>query len=84
MDSASGREPVNANQPFCLEVNEGALFAFAGIWDHWRDSRGNAIETCAILTTIPNSVTAPVHDRMPVILDPDSYDLARPRVEESR
>jgi putative SOS response-associated peptidase YedK len=36
---------------------------------------GNAIETCSILTTTPNAVTAVVHDRMPVILDPDSYDL---------
>jgi putative SOS response-associated peptidase YedK len=33
------------------------------------------VETCSILTTTPNAVTAAVHDRMPVILDPDSYDL---------
>ena len=33
------------------------------------------MKTCSILTTTPNAVTAPVHDRMPVILDPDSYDL---------
>ena len=35
----------------------------------------NWIKTCSILTTTPNAVTSPVHDRMPVILDPDSYDL---------
>jgi putative SOS response-associated peptidase YedK len=64
-----------AKQPYCFEVNDGELFAFAGIWDRWRDARENAIETCAILTTIPNAVTATVHDRMPVILDPGSYDL---------
>jgi putative SOS response-associated peptidase YedK len=62
-------------QPYCFEVKEGELFAFAGLWDLWRDARGNAIESCAILTTIANSVIAPVHDRMPVILDPGSYDL---------
>jgi putative SOS response-associated peptidase YedK len=51
------------------------LFAFAGLWDRWKDPSGNAVETCSILTTTPNAVTSAVHDRMPVILDPDSYDL---------
>jgi len=64
-----------AKQPYCFEVNEGELFAFAGIWDRWRDPSGNAVDTCSILTTTPNAMTAQVHDRMPVILDPDSYDL---------
>jgi putative SOS response-associated peptidase YedK len=62
-------------QPYCFEVNDGELFAFAGLWDRWKDASGKAIETCSILTTTPNAVTSPVHDRMPVILDPDSYDL---------
>jgi len=66
---------VKAKQPYCFEVNEGELFAFAGIWDRWRDASGKTIETCSILTTTPNAVTSVVHDRMPVILDPDSYDL---------
>src|SRR6202051_116459 len=61
--------------PYCFEVNEGELFAFAGIWDRWKNASGSAVETCSILTTTPNAVTAVVHDRMPVILDPDSYDL---------
>jgi putative SOS response-associated peptidase YedK len=60
-----------ARQPYCFDVGEGELFAFAGIWDRWRDARGNAVETCSILTTTPNAVTSAVHDRMPVILDPD-------------
>jgi putative SOS response-associated peptidase YedK len=62
-------------QPYCFEVNDGQLFAFAGIWDRWRDASGNMVETCLILTTTPNALIAPVHDRMPVILDPDGYDL---------
>jgi len=61
-------------QPFCFEVRDGELFAFAGIWDRWQRS-GIAVETCSILTTTPNSVTSSVHDRMPVILDRDAYDL---------
>jgi putative SOS response-associated peptidase YedK len=64
-----------SKEPYCFEVNEAELFAFAGIWDHWKNTGGNSLETCSILTTTPNAVTAVVHDRMPVILHPDSYDL---------
>jgi len=62
-------------QPYCFEVNDGELFAFAGIWDRWTDQNRNTVETCSILTTSPNAVTSFVHDRMPVILVPDSYDI---------
>jgi putative SOS response-associated peptidase YedK len=62
-------------QPYCFEVNEGELFAFAGLWDRWKGGTGKWLETCSILTTNPNAVTAPVHDRMPVILDTDAYDV---------
>jgi putative SOS response-associated peptidase YedK len=64
-----------SKQPYCFEVNEGELFAFAGIWDRWKNPTGNWMKTCSILTTTPNAVTAPVHDRMPVILDSYGYDL---------
>ena len=64
-----------AKQPFCFEVNDGELFAFAGIWDRWKDPSGQWTRSCSILTTTPNAVTSAVHDRMPVILDRDSYDL---------
>ncbi|MGA7630856.1 MAG: SOS response-associated peptidase [Terriglobales bacterium] len=56
-------------------VSEGEPFAFAGLWDRWKDPSGNWIKTCSILTTAANAVTAPVHDRMPVILDPDGYEI---------
>ena len=62
-------------QPFCFEVGQGDLFAFAGIWDGWKNSSGQWVKTCSILTTSPNAVTSAVHDRMPVILDRDDYDL---------
>jgi len=64
-----------SKQPYCFEVNDGKLFAFAGLWDRWKDPDGQWVKSCSILTTTPNAVTAAVHDRMPVILDPDSYDL---------
>jgi putative SOS response-associated peptidase YedK len=65
----------NSKQPFCFEVNNGGLFAFAALWDEWKDSSGRWVKTCSILTTTPNAVTSAIHDRMPVILDPNSYDL---------
>jgi len=64
-----------AKQPYCFEVCDGELFAFAGMWDRWKNPSGNTVETCSILTTTPNAVTSRVHDRMPVILRPDTYDL---------
>jgi putative SOS response-associated peptidase YedK len=65
----------NSKQPYCFEVNEGELFAFAGLWDGWKNAEGKWVRTCTILTTMPNALTATVHDRMPVILGPDDYDL---------
>jgi putative SOS response-associated peptidase YedK len=59
----------------CFEVNDGSLFAFAGLWDRWKDPTGTWVKSCSILTTVPNAVTSAVHDRMPVILDPSSHDL---------
>jgi putative SOS response-associated peptidase YedK len=62
-------------QPYCFEVNDGELFAFAGLWDRWTNPQGESIESCTILTTTPNALLAEIHDRMPVILSPDNYDL---------
>ena len=64
-----------AKQPYCFEVNNGELFAFAGIWDRWKDPSGQWVKSCSILTTTPNAVTSAFHDRMPVILDPYAYDV---------
>ena len=65
---------ARGKQPFCFEVGDGEIFAFAGLWDSWRGPDGQAIETCTILTTTPNDLLAGVHDRMPVILAPEHRD----------
>jgi putative SOS response-associated peptidase YedK len=65
----------SAKQPFCFEVGDGGLFAFAGLWERWRDPSGQWVKSCSILTTTPNGVTSAIHDRMPVILESESYDL---------
>jgi putative SOS response-associated peptidase YedK len=62
-------------QPYCFEMMQGEPFVFAGLWDSWRTPDGATLETCTILTTTPNQLVADIHDRMPVILPPASYDL---------
>jgi putative SOS response-associated peptidase YedK len=54
---------------------DNSLFAFAGLWERWRAPDNHVIETCTILTTKPNPLVADVHDRMPVLLRPEDYDL---------
>ena len=65
----------SVKQPFCFEVGEGEVFALAGLWDEWASPGGEVIESCTILTTGPNSLVADLHDRMPVIVPPEKYDL---------
>ena len=65
----------SVKQPYCFEVGEGEIFAFAGLWDEWKSPDGEIIESCTVLTTGPNSVVADLHDRMPVVVAPDKYDL---------
>ena len=62
------------SQPYYFQMQDARVFAFAGIWDRWRHN-GGAITTCAILTTSANELLAKMHHRMPVILNPESYDL---------
>ena len=69
------QKTTSGKQPYCFTVGDNDLFAFAGIWERWKDPEGKLIETCSILTTSPNGLCREVHDRMPVILPPDSYDL---------
>jgi SOS response associated peptidase (SRAP) len=64
-----------SKQPIHIGMRDDSLFAFAGIWDRWRDANANLIETFSILTTTSNSLLAEVHDRMPVILEPEDYEL---------
>jgi len=53
--------------PYLVRLRDGGVFAFAGLWDP------GPAGGCVILTTEPNDVVRPIHDRMPVILDPGDY-----------
>jgi len=61
--------------PYCLTMADDAIFAFAGLWERWRDPAGEPVESCTILTTEPNELAREIHDRMPVILSPEDYEL---------
>jgi putative SOS response-associated peptidase YedK len=61
--------------PYCFTLADDAVFAFAGLWEQWRSPQGQAVESCTILTTSPNEWVRDVHDRMPVILPQEAYDL---------
>jgi putative SOS response-associated peptidase YedK len=55
-------------RPIHFQLADGGLFAFAGLWTSRADDAGELVESCTIITTRPNELVAPVHDRMPVIL----------------
>ena len=59
-------------RPFALRLASGEPFAMAGLWDRWRAPDGAELLTFTILTTSANPLVAAVHDRMPVILPPES------------
>ena len=68
------RRVGKARQAFFFQMKDGRGFAFAGIWDRWRTNE-QTIKSCAMITTAANELLEPVHDRMPVILPEDKYQL---------
>lgn len=60
-------------QPVYIHMKDGEPFAFAGLWEQWHSPHGDQLLTCTILTTSPNRVMEPYHNRMPVILDEQDF-----------
>lgn len=69
------KRTAGGKQPFFFQMRDGRPLAFAGLWEQWKSPDGGQIESYTILTTDANELLRPVHDRMPVILPPDAYDL---------
>jgi putative SOS response-associated peptidase YedK len=67
------RAQAGSKQPFAIVPTDDACFGFAGLWEHWTAADGSVVETSCVITTTPNPLMAAIHDRMPVILDPDDY-----------
>ncbi|GJL65914.1 MAG: DUF159 family protein [Nitrospirales bacterium] len=59
-------------QPYYIRLKDGRLFAFAGLWERW-EKQDPALDTCTLITTGPNALMEPIHNRMPVILSKQSY-----------
>lgn len=57
--------------PMRIKLKSGEPFGMAGLWESWKSPEGQAVYTCAIITTSSNELTSSIHDRMPVILKPD-------------
>ena len=62
-------------RPFAARPTAGGPIAFAGLWEVWTGPNGEEVETAAIITTQANRTLAPLHDRMPVVLAPEAYDM---------
>ena len=62
-------------QPYYMRAKSGAPLAFAGLWETWEGPNGEEVDTATIVTTRANRLLGAIHDRMPVIVPPDAFDL---------
>lgn len=62
-------------QPFFVRAKSAAPLAFAGLWENWMGPNGEEVETAVIVTTKANRTLSPIHERMPVIVPPEAFDL---------
>lgn len=61
-------------EPWRIVMKDRQRFAFAGLWERWKNPAAQFFETCTIVTTNANDLVAPIHDRMPVIVCPELYE----------
>lgn len=59
--------------PMFIHLASNEAFGFAGLWETWISPMGERIDSCTILTTAPNELMKPIHDRMPVILPLENH-----------
>jgi putative SOS response-associated peptidase YedK len=62
-------------RPYYIHARSGTPLAFAGLWETWMGPNGEEVETAVIITTDANSTLRPLHDRMPVIVSPEAFEL---------
>ena len=69
------QKTVTGKQPYYIHLRDDTPFAMAGLWESWHADQEDTLDTFTIITTDANRATCHIHDRMPVILDPDDYPL---------
>ncbi|SEL64781.1 Putative SOS response-associated peptidase YedK [Stigmatella aurantiaca] len=79
------RQTAKPKTPFHFRRKDGRPLALAGLWEEWTSPEtGEVVRTCTLLTTGPNALMAPIHDRMPVLLTPEGQEVwLRPEPQES-
>lgn len=65
----------NAKQPYFIKPKNNSLISMAGLYDHWKTTDGKILKTYTIITTQPNEIVKLIHNRMPVILNPETEKL---------
>jgi putative SOS response-associated peptidase YedK len=66
---------AKTKQPFAIALKSKEPYGFAGLWEKWKDPKADAdLLTFTVITTYPNEVVQPMHDRMPVIIPAKDYD----------
>jgi len=71
--------------PMYITLQEEQPFAFAGLWDLWKSPDGRQVQSCTIITTEPNELMASIHNRMPAILRPKTYeDWLNPQLRDEQ
>ncbi len=62
-------------QPWYISLKSQEPMALAGLWEYWQGRDGSEIESCAIIVTAGNELMQSIHNRMPVILPPETWDI---------
>ena len=73
--------PGGGKQPYAIARADGQPLTFAGLWEGWRGPAGEVLRTFAVIVTGANRQMEPIHDRMPVIVEPDDWPLWLGEVE---
>lgn len=68
------QENKKQKQPYYFRLKDEQPFAFAGLWEQWENPSGEVVNSCTLLTTDANELMRPIHNRMPVILNPNDYE----------